>query len=284
MRAVDEKEKREQAAWKAEESKAEMETVGNVSQSNAEEKSDKKIIKLPEKRQKKDEAIRESIIRIMDREDEFLEEEIKRNGEHVFSEEFERKMEEIMRVKTPEEKAAERRRKCLINTARYTAAAIVTVLLLGGVILTSNRSVNASKLSIDIKQWLDKAFTVAEGETTRKEDSVLFEESQIGYLPEGFEKIYENITFSHVTYKYQNDIGEYVVFDVSRNKIESMVDNKEIEQDICLNDVGYEYRYVYKEDSDESIITWMDKEAIYYQLQGNMDRDEIIKILNGIIY
>ena len=204
--------------------------------------------------------LKESLLRVAQSEEAALEEEMKGCEPHIFSEEFEKKMEKVMEIRARKVKR--------YYMMRYAAAMIVTVLLVGGILFVGNEEARASKVGIDILEWMENFFMVGEGETTRKEEEVLFDESQIGYLPEGFE----------------NSVGEYIVLDVRRNKIESMVDNEEIGQDVSLNAAGLEYRYIYKEDSKENVVTWKDKEDIYYYLQGTYDKEEIIKIMSSISY
>lgn len=220
--------------------------------------------------------LKESLLRVAQSEEAALEEEMKGCEPHIFSEEFEKKMEKVMEIRARKVKR--------YYMMRYAAAMIVTVLLVGGILFVGNEEARASKVGIDILEWMENFFLVGEGETTRKEEEVLFDESQIGYLPEGFEKVEEIVRFSKVYYKYQNGIGEYIVLEVCRDKIESIVDNEEIGQDVSLNAAGLEYRYIYKEDSKENVVTWKDKEDIYYYLQGTYNKEEIIKIMDSISY
>ena len=218
--------------------------------------------------------LKSCITEVMDDLDDELEEEMENLEPHVFSEEFEKKMEDL--IQTQNRKARR------YDAVRYIAAVVVTVLLVGGVLFVGNEEVRASKIGVDILEWMEGFFVVEE--KSQEDDGVLFEESQIGYLPEGFEKVEESVRFSKVCYRYQNEFGDYIVLEVRRNKIESMVDNEEIGQDVSLNVAGLEYRYIYKEDSKENIVVWKDTNEIYYQLQGTYDKEEIIKMMNGISY
>lgn len=218
--------------------------------------------------------LKSCITEVMDDLDDELEEEMENLEPHVFSEEFEKKMEDL--IQTQNRKARR------YDAVRYIVAVVVTVLLVGGVLFVGNEEVRASKIGVDILEWMEGFFVVEE--KSQEDDGVLFEESQIGYLPEGFEKVEEHAIYSEAYYKYQNAEGEYIVLEVHRNKIESMVDNKEIGQDVSLNEAGLEYRYIYKEDSKENIVAWKDTKGIYYQLQGTYDKEGIIKVMNGISY
>lgn len=225
-----------------------------------------------------DKKLRDSLLRVMAEEEAMIREEMKLCEPHVFSDEFERKMAELMKV--------ERRKSKRREIIRYVVTAAAVVLLVGGLIFIGSEDLNASGFGINILEWMENFFVV-ENDTNRDKDEnvgVLFEESQIGYLPEGFEKVKEQIMFSKVCYKFQNDLGEYIALDVRSNKSESIVDNEEIGQEIALNAAGLEYRYMYKVDSKENVVTWRDKEGIYYYLQGTYDKEEIIKIMNSISY
>lgn len=225
-----------------------------------------------------DEKLRDSILRVMEQEDAELEEEMKQFEPHVFSESFEKKMEEVMRVQARKSKRS--------SIIRYVAVAVVVALLAGGILFIGSEDLRASEIGVGILEWMENFFVV-ENDTNRSKDEdvdVLFDESQIGYLPEGFEKVEEEVTFSKVNYLYQNDDDEYVSLLVYRNKASLGVDNDEIVQEVALNDAGLEYRYIYKVDSSEHIITWIDKEELCYSLSSSLEKEEIMRIMNSITY
>ena len=274
-----------------------------------------------------DEKLRLSVLEAMELDDSRLKEEMEKAGPHVFSAEFERKMEELMRVKEPEtgeemlkacimevmekkedeleeemknfephvfskkfeEKmeavmAVEKRKTKRYNAVRYVAAAIVTVLLVGGVIFIGNEEIRASKIGVEVLQWLENSFVVENKTDKDNAGDVLFEESRIGYLPEGFEKVAEEVTFSKVSYKYENDAGEYVVLNIFRDKAASEIDNEENIHNIALSDTGLEYRSLYKEAIGEYIVVWNDAKGFHYYVAGSLEKEEIIKIMDGILY
>ena len=274
-----------------------------------------------------DEKLRLSVLEAMELDDARLKEEMEKAGPHVFSEEFERKMEELMRVKEPEtgeemlkacimevmekkedeleeemknfephvfskkfeEKmeavmAVEKRKTRRYNAVRYVAAAIVTVLLVGGVIFIGNEEIRASKIGVEVLQWLENSFVVENKTDKDNAGDVLFEESRIGYLPEGFEKVEENVSFSKACYKYQNDAGEYIVLLVYRSKTISGIDNQDTAQEVALNENGLEYRYVYKEDSGEHVVNWVDDKGCFYSINSILEKEEVVKIMNNISY
>ena len=148
-----------------------------------------------------DKKLRDSILRVMNEEDAAIDEEMKQSEPHVFSESFEKKMEELMKVQSHKHK-----RSYII---RYVAATAAVVLFISGIMFVGHEDLRASDFSVSIREWMENFFVI-ENDTNRDKDEnvdVLFEESQIGYLPEGFEKVEEIVRFSKVYYKYQNGIG-----------------------------------------------------------------------------
>lgn len=225
-----------------------------------------------------DKKLRDSLLRVMNAEENAIREEMKQEEPYVFSESFEQKMKEMMQVQKRKSK-----RRYII---RYAAAAAAVVLVIGGALFVGSDELRASDFGVKIQTWMENFFVV-ENDTDRDKDEnedVLFEESQIGYLPEGFEKVEEVIRLSKVSYKYQNDTGEYIVLEVFKDKTLAGLDNEEIAQEVGLNVAGMEYRYLYKSDSGEHILTWIDKDNISYSLISSFDKDEIIKIMNNIFY
>ena len=223
-----------------------------------------------------DEKLRSSLMEAMKLDNARLEEEMKHCEPHVFSEKFERCMEKLMTV--------QRRKGKVISCVRYIAAAVVVLLLTGGILFVGSEDLRASELSIDILEWLDEFFTVEDGDHRRKEDGVLFDESQIGYLPEGFEKVSEGITFSLVQYEYENEQGKRIAIYVSRDKLYSLIDNEEIEKQVYLNDAGYEYTLIHKTGEEDLSLMWVDKNEKYYNITGNIECSELIKMMKEISY
>lgn len=222
--------------------------------------------------------LHECIVQMMELEDRILEEEMKHAKPHVFSAEFERKMEEVMRVQT---------RVCKRSDAvRYLATAAVVVLMIFGLLFIGNENLRASDFRINVLEWMEDFFVV-ENDTNRDksdENDVLFHESQIGYIPEGFEKVEEQITYSRVFYRYENKLGQYFGLSIYRNKGLSGVDFVDVEQDIRLSQAGFEYGYIYKRESNEYVLTWNDSEKHFYSLSSSVEEEEVVKIMNGISY
>lgn len=223
-----------------------------------------------------DEKLRSSLVEAMKLDDARLEEEMQGLEPHVFSESFEKRMEKLMQ----EQRRKGRRRRLI----RFAAAAAAILFLVGGPIFISSEHLNASALSIDIKEWLDRFFTVEDGAEGRKDDGVLFDESQLGYIPEGFEKVLEEETFSRVRYKYENDIGEYFLVRVVRVQSTMFVDNEEVQTKVQLNDAGLEYTFIARDESNIETIMWKTDEDIYYYVQGIIGSEELVKIMNNVKY
>ena len=223
-------------------------------------------------------GLHDCVVQMMELEEKLLTEEMKDAQPHVFSREFEQKMQEVMRVQARVSKRS--------DLVRYLATAAVVILMMFGLLFVGNEDLHASDFKINILEWFEEFFVV-ENDTNRDKDDesdVLFHESQIGYIPEGFEKVEEVVTFTCVTYKYQNDVGEYIAIFVYREKVLQGVDNAEIECDVKINELGIEYRYVYKEDSKEHILTWLDEENRFYALIASMGVEEVVEIMERISY
>lgn len=222
-----------------------------------------------------DNKLKSCLIEMMEQEEAGLKEELQHTKPHVFSAEYRRRMEKAMQV---------RKRKSKVRSVfRYVAAALVVALLTGGILFIGSEDLHASNMSIDILEWLDHFFTLEDGEDKRKDEDLLFEESRIGYLPEGFEKVGELITFSNIQYKYQKD-EEFICVSVCRAKIEAQVDNEEVKKEIYVNEAGLEYTHVYKSEASNSKLIWKDNKGVYYSIESNVEDAELIKMMNGISY
>ena len=225
-----------------------------------------------------DERLHDCMLEMMELEDRLLEEEMKHAQPHVFSEKFEKKMEEVMRVQ-----ARVCKRSDLI---RYLASAAVVILMVFGLLVIGNEDLRASDFRINVLEWMEDFFVV-ENDTNRDKDDesdVLFHESQIGYIPEGFEKVAEEVSYSKVCYKYQNSEGKYFSIWVYRENTLTGIDNAAVGQEVKINELGLEYRYVYKEEEEKHILTWADEMDRFFSLSGSVKQNEIINIMNGITY
>ena len=227
-----------------------------------------------------DEVLHNVALNCMKKESSALEEMIN-SKPHVFSEEFERKMQEVMRVETPAERAA-RLRKKRVQKIQIVATIIVTVVLAAGLMFQGNRNVLASDMKMRITQWLENAFLMEEGEAIRRKEGVLFEITQMEYIPENFKVVEEESSFIKKYIKFENESGKYFVLQIYHNKANAGIDNKDIAQESGINQAGFEYRYFYNQESKEHTINWLDKNNLYYLLNGNIDMEEVIKIMDGI--
>ena len=222
--------------------------------------------------------LHDCVVQMMELEDMLLMEEMKHAQPHVFPKEFEQKMQEVMRVQARVSKRS--------DLVRYLATAAVVILMVFGLLFIGNEDLRASDFKINILEWFEDFFVV-ENDTNRDKDDesdVLFHESQIGYIPEGFEKVAEDVSHSKVIYKYKNDRREFINISVYRSKTSAGIDNEESEQDVQINKGGFEYRYVYKEGSGEHIYTWTDGVGKFYVLSAWIELEEAEKVMNGIYY
>lgn len=221
-----------------------------------------------------DEKLKSSLVEAMKLDNARLEEELQHYEPHVFSPDFERRMEKLMKV----QRSKGRIRTCF----RYVAAAVLVLFLTGGILVIGSEGLNASELSIDILEWLDECFMVEKDDNDVKKQDILFDESQIGYLPEGFEKVEEGITYSIVYYKYENELGDAISLRVAKGKGITAVDNEDVIKEVLLSEAGYEYTRIYKETMQHEVLMWRDNNGIFYYLSGNISSDEMLKIMNNI--
>ena len=223
-----------------------------------------------------DEKLKSSILEAIELDDARLEEELKNCEPHVYSAKFEREMEALFE--------RYRRKKKLKRIRRYAMAAAVVLLLTGGIFYLGSGDLRATKTNIDILEWFENFFTVKDGVRGIKTDEVLFEESRIGYLPEGFEKVGELISFSQVFYKYENSAKEYIVVRVSRDKLSVNIDSEIADKVIDINEDGFEYTMTQRDETQQATFMWGDDHGIYYYITSTLGNDELIKIMNGISY
>ncbi len=217
-----------------------------------------------------------SLIEAIKLDDARLEDEMKNTEPHVFSESFEKRMEEVMKM--------QKRKSRAYSFSRSVAVIVLLFFLSGGVLLGSSEQLRASVASIDILSWVERFFTVGESVNERRDAEVLFNKSQLGYVPEGFKLVLEEELFSRVYYKYQNEVGEYFYIRVLKDASILNIDNEEVLSKVTLNAAGYEYNLLYGEDDDAVTIIWQDKSGIYYILAGIVESKELIRIMDEISY
>ena len=222
-----------------------------------------------------DEKLKSSILEAIELDDARLEEELKSCEPHVFSEKFEREMEALFE--------RYRRKKRLKRIQRYAMAAAVVLLLTGGIFYLGSGDLRATKTNIDILEWFENFFTVKDGTDDRSGTKVLFEESQIGYLPEGFEKVNGEKLFSYALYEYRNDISEYIIIQVSSDKLSLNIDNEFSDVETRINKAGYEYTLTQRGETQQVTLMWSD-DSFYYYITSTLGNEELIKIMDGISY
>jgi len=223
-----------------------------------------------------DEKLKNSLMEAMELDVARLKEQTANTEPHTFSPEFERNMEKLI-------KQVERKSK-MRAAFRYVAAVLVVTLLTGGIIFIGSGSLRASEMSISIREWFESFFTVEDGTRGRKESDALFDKSRIRYMPEGFELVEEYSSFILAQYKFINSSDEYIILRISKDRAVLDVDNVDIEQEIRLNDAGYEYTRTHKDNSSEEVLMWRDDNEIYYFLAGTVDVSALVNIMDNISY
>lgn len=222
----------------------------------------------------KNDKLKQCLIEAMEADVAKLKEQTAAMEPYVFSEKFEENMQEIIDGLG---------KKSNPFPARKVAAAAVLVLAIG-VFGISTSHIDASKPQTDILAWVKEYFNFEKGDNSRHNEDVLFEEARLGNIPEGFEKVGEEVSFSTVIYKFANDAEEYITICVSRNEISFAQDGDEVEYIVKQNDAGYEYVYTYKEDENTHVFIWEDAKGASYKLSGSLEIDEMIDVMNGIKY
>lgn len=223
-----------------------------------------------------DKKLQSSLMEAMKLEDARIEEEMNSMPEHVFSEAFEQKMEEVLRV--------HRRKRRWDSVRRHAVAVLVASLLIGGIMVVGSKDLQASTLSVDILAWLEEFFTTEKDKADLEDDGVLFKEEQIGYLPEGFEKVEEVESRILVYYKYRDKAGASVYISVTKDQTDLHVDNVESKYEVHISDTGYEYMCVARDTSGAEMLIWRDSKGVYYTLTGTASHEELIAVMNGISY
>ena len=206
-----------------------------------------------------------------------LEEEMQHCEPHIFSPEFERRMENLLVVRRSRDKVR--------GALRYIAAAVLVLFLTGGILLMGSEDLSASGFSINIVEWFDRFFTVKKDNNYCDTNiSELFDENMIGYLPEGFVKTEEYTSFTDIRYMYEDEKSNYIVIWASKGYGDFNVDSEDVIKTVFLNEAGYEYTRVYKETIQQETLMWKDDNDIYYCLFGSISIDDLLKIMNEISY
>lgn len=220
--------------------------------------------------------LKESVLEACELDDERLQKLVDESEPHVFSERFEKNMEKVFRMY---------RRRCFMRkVTRYTAAAAVLVLVVtGGIFLTTGKSAEATTPGVNVLEWLKDYFSFEKGNSGKSEE-VLFDESQIGYMPEGFELSVITKFKTYIKYEYIEDEKNNISLHVGKTNIAVQQDNNTIIQEVSINAAGYEYTHIFKTDSQSHVFLWEDENGLFYYLSGTVDEEIIKLVMNNITY
>ncbi len=222
-----------------------------------------------------DNKLKSSLIQTMKLDQEILEAEMQTVALHEFSDAHQKKMDKLFLVQKHKQK--------IHGVVRYVVAACLVLVLTGSIFIISSKDLYASKLSIDIIEWLEDFFSTEKGKDERREkNEVLFEESQIRYIPEGYKKTEEFINFNTVYYKYESETDAFIQITVGKDMAYLQVDNTEDIYEVSVNESGYEYSITYNNDSRRGAIAWKGSNDLYYYITGITEYEELIKIMNNI--
>ena len=207
-----------------------------------------------------DEKLRESLRECMQVRNAMLEveEETELYEDHVFSDKFEAEIKKLLVVRN---KKAER-----AKLFKYAASIAAAILVVVGIVSASATSTKATLPSIDILGWFDTHFEFGKGTSTSKDTELIFDEAQITYIPEG----------------YENAEGKNFSVRVSKAGVLPHQDKEESVRENFLNSRGYECLYI--ERANEVVYIWEDARGLYYHLWGNVTKEELEAVMNGILY
>ena len=203
-----------------------------------------------------------------------IDEEMEQYEDYVFSDEFETGMKKLLVVRNKKTKST--------GVFKYAVSMAATLLVVVGIVSASATSTKATLPSIDILGWFDTHFEFNKGISTFKDGELVFDEEQITYIPEGFVKIWEEVKFTHIEYKYENAEEKYFSVRVIKALNQPQQDNEEIVKETFVNDAGYECLYIERE--NKAVYVWEDSEGMYYRVSGNVEQEELESVMNGIHY
>ena len=220
-----------------------------------------------------DEKLRVCLRKAMEMDDIRLDEEMKNSEPHEFSREFEEKMEKVRKIA--------KREPVTFQLKRFAAAAAV-LLAVVGVLAIGVKSTTASKSGFDIITWTKEYFSFKKDGAELAEGEILFVESQIGYLPDGFEKVGEAIQDNMVQYYYENNENNYILIEVFVRGMIYNQDSKDVEYMLKESNKGVEYLHAYKEEIQTYLFVWDDVRGATYRLSGNVALEELISVMENI--
>lgn len=187
--------------------------------------------------------------------------------DHVFSQEFEAKMQELLTVHKKKEK--------MRGTYRYVISAVAVFLVVFCVTATSVSS-KASLPVVDILGWFSEHFEFAKGSSDEK---LCFSESQISYIPEGFYLVDKSEGVAQIMYYYENSLGEYFHVRLMDDDA-SYYQDTEAEIKVFLSNYGYECFYSVR--GKDRTCMWEDEKGHFYCLSGTLGEEEFFAVLDGI--
>lgn len=221
------------------------------------------------------EKLHQAVLEAIELDDARLDAELQNIPKHQFSEKFERQMNELL--------CKYRKKKMRKKIIRHVAAAAaVVVCITGGLALSSFNNAQASKPGLNIAAWLKAHFGFTQSSDSWQE--VPFDTRQFSYVPEGFILREAEISASSVKYKYKNDQDDYFTLKISNMDASWQQHNKNIDMENGLNSLGFEYTYIYEKDQGIHVFMWEASDSLFYDLRGNISKETMTDIMNGIQY
>ena len=216
---------------------------------------------------------------------------------------------QIVEKKAEREKQAERQKKIAkrAKTTKHwvrTAKAAGVVLVVGACIFGASMTSEANRIRLvetisGVRKtgdttWVDngeeRKYTEGSLDEAQKEirDTIHIAVPEFYYVPKGMQ--YDNVIVSEVTqmaiirYQYNN---HFVYFHLAANEKDlsqgSWKDRKQIKVETLDEEIDVEMGNLLENNEECYYAAWKYKDA-YYQIGGNIEKEEIIKILNEMQY
>ena len=216
---------------------------------------------------------------------------------------------QIVERKAEREKQAERQKKIAkrVKTTKHwvrTAKAAGVVLVVGACIFGASMTSEANRIRLvetisgvrntGDTTWVDngeeRKYTEGSLDEAQKEirDTIHIAVPEFYYVPKGMQ--YDNVIVSEVTqmaiirYQYNN---HFVYFHLAANEKDlsqgSWKDRKQIKVETLDEEIDVEMGNLLENNEECYYAAWKYKDA-YYQIGGNIEKEEIIKILNEMQY
>lgn len=216
---------------------------------------------------------------------------------------------QIVEKKAEREKQAERQKKIAkrAKTTKHwvrTAKAAGVVLVVGACIFGASMTSEANRIRLvetisgvrntGDTTWVDngeeRKYTEGSLDEAQKEirDTIHIAVPEFYYVPKGMQ--YDNVIVSEVTqmaiirYQYNN---HFVYFHLAANEKDlsqgSWKDRKQIKVETLDEEIDVEMGNLLENNEECYYAAWKYKDA-YYQIGGNIEKEEIIKILNEMRY